>query len=92
MQGRGPAGPPAFAPTHRGFLRSSAIPDRAPLRHILGSAPQADGMFGVIDVFHRVMDGRLESPAAAGLLAPYHPAGACDGYWHARSGMDRVHT
>ena len=59
---------------------------------VLRLSPQADGMFGVIDVFHRVMDGRLESPVAAGLLAPYHPAGACDGYWHARSGMDRVHT
>jgi len=59
---------------------------------ILRLSPQADGMFEIIDVFRRVMDGCLESAAAAGLLAPYQPGGACDGYWHAGPGMDRVHA
>ena len=59
---------------------------------VLRLSPQADGMFEIIDVFRRVADGRLESPEAALLLAPYHPAGACDGYWYARPGMDRVHA
>lgn len=57
---------------------------------VLRLSPQADGMFEIIDAFRGVMDGRLESATAAGLLAPYHPAGACDGYWHAAPGMDRV--
>jgi collagenase-like PrtC family protease len=59
---------------------------------VLRLSPQADGMFEIIDVFRRVMDGCLESAAAAGLLAPYQPGGACDGYWHAGPGMDRVHA
>ncbi len=59
---------------------------------VLRLSPQADGMFEIVDAFRGVMDGRLDSAAAAGLLAPYHPAGACDGYWHAAPGMDRVHA
>ncbi|MHB8535349.1 MAG: ubiquinone anaerobic biosynthesis protein UbiV [Sulfuricaulis sp.] len=59
---------------------------------ILRVSPQADGMFEIIDVFRRVMDGRLESAAAAGMLAPYHPSGACDGYWRGAPGMDWSHA
>ncbi|MHB8668920.1 MAG: ubiquinone anaerobic biosynthesis protein UbiV [Burkholderiales bacterium] len=66
-----------------GALRALAV-------DVLRLSPQADGMFEIIDAFRGVMDGRLESTAAAGLLAPFLPSGACDGYWHAGPGMDRV--
>ena len=58
---------------------------------ILRLAPQAQGMFEIIDAFRRVLDGELEAAAAAERLAPYQPAGPCDGYWHGAPGMDRAH-
>jgi O2-independent ubiquinone biosynthesis protein UbiV len=59
---------------------------------VLRLAPQAEGMFEIIDAFRRVMDERLEPSVAAGLLAPHQPSGSCDGYWHAAPGMNRVHA
>ncbi len=59
--------------------------------NVLRLAPQAAGMFEIIDVFRRAMDGNLETAVAIDMLAPYQPAGACDGYWHGVPGMDRVH-
>ena len=58
---------------------------------ILRLAPQARGMFDIIDSFRRVLDGGLEAAAAAERLAPHQPAGACDGYWHGAPGMNREH-
>ena len=58
---------------------------------ILRLAPQAHGMFEIIDAFRHVLDGELEAATAAGRLAPYQPAGPCDGYWHCAPGMNRVH-
>ncbi len=59
---------------------------------VLRLAPQAQGIFEIIDVFRRVMDGHLESSVAAGMLAPHQTAGSCDGYWHGAPGMYRVHA
>ncbi len=60
--------------------------------NVLRLAPQAQGMFKIIDTFRRVMDGQLESSVAAGVLTPYQTAGFCDGYWHGAPGMYRVHV
>jgi collagenase-like PrtC family protease len=57
---------------------------------VLRLAPQAHGMFEIIDTFRRLLDGALDAAAAAERLAPYHPAGSCDGYWHGAPGMNRV--
>lgn len=59
---------------------------------VLRLAPQPQGMFEIIDAFHRVVDGHLEPSAAADVLAPYQTAGFCDGYWHGVPGMNRVHV
>lgn len=55
-------------------------------------SPQPQGMFEIIDVFRRVIDGQLESSMAAAMLAPHQTAGFCDGYWHGAPGMQRVHA
>jgi len=57
---------------------------------ILRLAPQAQGMFAIVDTFRRVLDGGLEAAAAAARLAPHQPAGPCDGYWHGAPGMNRA--
>lgn len=59
---------------------------------VLRLAPQAQGMFEIIDAFRGVMDGQRESSAAAVLIEPYLAAGSCDGYWHGAPGMDRLHA
>jgi collagenase-like PrtC family protease len=53
-------------------------------------SPQSQGMFEIIDVFRAAVDGTLDPTAAATQLAPHLPAGACNGYWHGRSGMDWI--
>jgi len=58
---------------------------------VLRLAPQAQGMFEIIDTFRRVLDGGLDTAAAAARLAPNQPTGPCDGYWHGAPGMSRVH-
>ena len=58
---------------------------------ILRLAPQTQGMSEIIDTFRRVLDGGLDTAAAAERLAPHQPAGSCDGYWHGAPGMNRVH-
>ncbi|MDO8706544.1 MAG: U32 family peptidase [Sulfuricaulis sp.] len=57
---------------------------------VLRLAPQAQGMFQIVEAFRGVMDGLQESSAAAAMLEPYQAAGACDGYWHGAPGMNRV--
>jgi collagenase-like PrtC family protease len=59
---------------------------------VLRLSPQPQGMFEIIDAFRRVMDGQLEAPAAAAMLAPHQTAGFCDGYWYGAAGMQRVHA
>ena len=59
---------------------------------ILRLSPQPEGMFEIIDAFRHVMDGQLESSAAAGSIVPHQTAGFCDGYWHGAPGMHRVHV
>ncbi len=58
---------------------------------VLRISPQQQGTCEILDVFRRVMDGRLPPAAAAGVLAPYQPGGPCDGYWYGDPGMQRVH-
>jgi collagenase-like PrtC family protease len=57
---------------------------------VLRLSPQPQGMLDIIDAFRRVMDGQLEPPAAAAMLAPHQTAEFCDGYWHGAPGMQRV--
>ncbi|MCR4300319.1 MAG: U32 family peptidase [Sulfuricaulis sp.] len=59
---------------------------------VLRLSPQPQGMFEIIDVFRRVMDGQMESSVASGMLAPYQTAGTCDGYWRGAPGMQRLQT
>lgn len=59
---------------------------------VLRLAPQPQGMFEIIDIFRRAVDGILDLSEAVGDLAPYQAAGFCDGYWHGAPGMHRVHA
>lgn len=53
-------------------------------------SPQSQGMFEIIDVFRAAVDGTLDPTVAATQLAPHLHTGACNGYWHGRSGMSWV--
>ncbi|MGA9032382.1 MAG: U32 family peptidase [Sulfuricaulis sp.] len=59
---------------------------------VLRLAPQAQGMFEIVDAFRSVMDGHRESSAAAAILEPYQVYGSCDGYWYGAPGMNREHA
>jgi collagenase-like PrtC family protease len=59
---------------------------------VLRLAPQAQGMFEIVDAFRGVMDGHRESSAVAAMLEPYQAYGSCNGYWHGVPGMNREHA
>ena len=59
---------------------------------VLRLAPQAQGMFEIVDAFRSVMDGHRESSAVAAILKPYQVYGSCDGYWYGAPGMNREHA
>jgi collagenase-like PrtC family protease len=59
---------------------------------VLRLAPQAQGMFEIVQTFRSVMDGHQESSAAAAMLEPYQAYGSCDGYWYGVPGMNREHA
>lgn len=50
-------------------------------------SPQSRGTFEIIDVFRKVLDGRMHAGPAAETLMPFMSAGPCDGYWHGLPGV-----
>ncbi|MDT8281284.1 MAG: U32 family peptidase [Gammaproteobacteria bacterium] len=59
---------------------------------VLRISPQSENTPAVIDVFDRSLRGKLSGDEAEKSLQQYIMSGECDGYWHAKAGMDRVNT
>jgi O2-independent ubiquinone biosynthesis protein UbiV len=57
---------------------------------VLRISPQSRNTLEVIDIFDRCLRGTISSDEADTSLQQYILSGECDGYWHARAGMDRV--
>jgi collagenase-like PrtC family protease len=53
-------------------------------------SPQPFHTGDVIDVFHRRLQGKLSAAEAVQQMAPLMPDEPCDGYWHARAGIQQV--
>lgn len=53
-------------------------------------SPQSQHTGEVVRTFRDVLDGRMAAAKAAQALAAWAPAAFCDGYWHGRSGQERV--
>ncbi len=55
---------------------------------VLRISPQAHGTFEVIDTFRATLAGAIAQAGEAAALAPHVAAGACNGYWYGRPGME----
>lgn len=51
-------------------------------------SPQASHMADVVRTVHGVLHGSVTGRAARDRLAPLMPAGACNGYWHGKPGLE----
>jgi collagenase-like PrtC family protease len=56
---------------------------------VLRLSPQSAHMTGIIALMRAVLDGDLAAGEAEARMAPLMPAGACDGFWHGRPGLDK---
>jgi len=50
-------------------------------------SPQSRRSDGVIDIFHRCVEGEMEWEEGRRQLERLMPVGACNGYWHGEAGM-----
>jgi collagenase-like PrtC family protease len=57
---------------------------------VLRISPQAEGTAEIVSAFRAAMAGETAPKAAWQALAPWMPAGGCNGFWHARPGLDLV--
>lgn len=55
---------------------------------IIRLSPQAKHMKTVVETFSKALSDELDLQQAAALLESLLPTGSCDGYWHARAGME----
>jgi len=53
-------------------------------------SPQSMHTDRIVDLFHQVLNGSLESGDAFAQMTPLMPAGACNGYWYGRPGLEQV--
>lgn len=53
-------------------------------------SPQSAHTDRIVDLFHQVMAGTLESGDAFAEMTPLMPAAACNGYWYGRPGLEQV--
>lgn len=70
------------------------LPDVEAMRAIgvdvLRISPQAQHTVRIVELFHDVMAGTLAVPVANAELQTLMPAKACNGYWHAKPGLELV--
>ena len=70
------------------------LPDIKAMRDIgvdvLRISPQAQHTVRISELFHGVMAGTLAVPAANAELETLMPEKACNGYWHAKPGLELV--
>ena len=57
---------------------------------VLRLSPQADGTMEIAKTFRAAIEGGLTPQAAWHALGPWMPSGGCNGFWHARPGLDLV--
>jgi collagenase-like PrtC family protease len=53
-------------------------------------SPQPNHIGNIIDVFYRRLQGKLSAAEAAQQMESLMPDEPCDGYWHARAGIQQV--
>ncbi|OIN93596.1 MAG: U32 family peptidase [Comamonadaceae bacterium CG1_02_60_18] len=53
-------------------------------------SPQSQHTVRILELFQGVMTGQLDASAANAELQPLMPAQACNGYWHAKPGLELV--
>ena len=57
---------------------------------VLRISPQSRHTPQIIHIFHECLNGRMTGTDAETQLKPFILSGECDGYWHARAGMDHT--
>jgi len=56
--------------------------------NVLRISPQSKHTEVIIDIFHNHLNGKITKNEATSMLQQYIMTDECDGYWHARAGMD----
>lgn len=75
----------------RTYNLAAAIPEMKRLSiDVLRLSPQSCDMERIVTTFRAAVDDALAPTEAAKRLGHYTPDGACNGYWHARPGMNWV--
>ena len=52
--------------------------------------PQSQGTIEIVDIFHKVINGKLQAEAALAELQPHLLYESCNGYWYGQAGMAYV--
>ena len=70
---------------------AGALPDlRALGVGLLRISPQSSGTNGVIEAYHRGLEGELSGADLEAALAPYRLTEPCNGYWYGKPGIERA--
>ncbi len=70
---------------------SGALPElRALGVGVLRISPQSSGTNGVIEAYHRALEGELSGAELEAALAPHRLTDPCNGYWHGKPGIERT--
>ncbi len=69
---------------------AGALPDLRTLGvGLLRISPQSSGTNGVIEAYHRGLEGELSGADLEAALAPYRLTDPCNGYWYGKPGIER---
>ena len=70
---------------------AGALPDLRSLGvGLLRISPQSTGTNGVIEAYHRGLEGELSGADLEAALAPYRLTDPCNGYWYGKPGIERA--
>jgi len=70
---------------------AGALPDlRALGVGLLRISPQSSGTNGVIEAYHRGLEGELSGADLEAALAPHRLTDPCNGYWYGKPGIERA--
>ena len=70
---------------------AGALPDLRTLGvGLLRISPQSSGTNGVIEAYHRGLEGELSGADLEAALAPYRLTDPCNGYWYGKPGIERA--
>ncbi len=57
---------------------------------VLRISPQANHTNHIVELFHQVINGYIDSDSAMCLMKNFMPADPCNGYWHGRPGLEQM--